>query len=320
MLRRFSSQSRGSAPPPPPGADLSRANTHAGVPGIGRSDPFADLSSLDSALPPPDYQSALQATLNPPRNQRHSAPPAREPIQQAPAPRPVSATAPPPAAAAGPARGVARANSVEDPFSTLGRYDLVLLVDDSPSMVDLWSETKEALMGVVTKCVKYDKDGVDLFFLNDETHLEHVTDAGTIQEAFDVCTPSGSTPTGLQLDEILRPYIESLEDAKVSKVKIKPMILLCLTDGRADDSDLVKEVIIEMAQRLDDIRAPPRQLGISLVQVGSDADASDFLRELDDDLKAEAGVRDIVKTVPYAGRLSTDFLLNAVLGSVMRLN
>lgn len=37
------------------------------------------------------------------------------------------------------------------------------------------------------------------------------------------------------------PYIESLEDAKVAKTKIKPMVLVVLTDGRADDSDLVKE-------------------------------------------------------------------------------
>ena len=33
-----------------------------------------------------------------------------------------------------------------------------------------------------------------------------------------------------------------------------------------------------------------------LIQIGDDADASDFLRELDDDLKAESGVRDIVAT------------------------
>lgn len=42
--------------------------------------------------------------------------------------------------------------------------------------------------------------------------------------------------TGYILDEILRPYVESVEDAKVSKAKVKPLILLCLTDGRADVS------------------------------------------------------------------------------------
>ena len=48
--------------------------------------------------------------------------------------------------------------------------------------------------------------------------------------------------TGLQLDEILRPYIESVEDARKAKgAKVKPMVVVCLTDGRADDSDLVKE-------------------------------------------------------------------------------
>ena len=58
----------------------------------------------------------------------------------------------------------------------------------------------------------------------------------------DAAEPRILRRTGLQLDEILRPYIESVEDARKTKgAKVKPMVVVCLTDGRADDSDLVKE-------------------------------------------------------------------------------
>jgi Mg-chelatase subunit ChlD len=60
----------------------------------------------------------------------------------------------------------------------------------------------------------------------------------------------------MMLDEILRDYVDSAEDAKETKSRLKPMILIVLTDGRADDPDGLKDVIVEMAGRLDAVRAP----------------------------------------------------------------
>lgn len=44
----------------------------------------------------------------------------------------------------------------------------MVLVDDSPSMIDLWDETRTALMGLVERCVKYDRDGIgaEAFFVS----------------------------------------------------------------------------------------------------------------------------------------------------------
>ena len=53
-----------------------------------------------------------------------------------------------------------------------------------------------------------------------------------------------------------------------------------------------------------EFESPPRFL-----QIGQDLDATAFLRELDDDLKARHGVRDIVDTVEYRGTLSSDFIM-----------
>ena len=101
------------------------------------------------------------------------------------------------------------------------------------------------------------------------------------------------------LDEVLRAYVERVEDAKAARARVKPMLVLVLTDGRADDPDMVKgasllsrslslsflvasgaergdaddgsgtatdeglsvssaaaDIIVEMAQRLDEERAP----------------------------------------------------------------
>ncbi|GAA5842258.1 hypothetical protein JCM11251_006760 [Rhodosporidiobolus azoricus] len=215
--------------------------------------------------------------------------------------------------------GPQRRSSVEDRLAPLARYDTVILVDDSPSMTEYWQETKDALMGCVNACAKYDKDGIDLFFMNNEDcKLHNVTSPEVVASAFDEIQPFGSTPTGVIMDEILRTYVEEVEDAKTTKTRMKPMLLLVLTDGRADDPDMVKDIIIEFAQRLDEIRAPPYQLGIQFIQLGEDPDAQAFLQELDDELKPQLGVRDMVDTTPYQGSITPEFILKAALGAVVK--
>lgn len=55
------------------------------------------------------------------------------------------------------------------------------------------------------------------------------------------------------------------------------------------------------------------------MQIGDDAGAAEYLRELDDDLPA-AGVRDMVDTTPYATGLDSDpeALVKILLGGVHR--
>ncbi|GJN90520.1 hypothetical protein Rhopal_003531-T1 [Rhodotorula paludigena] len=200
-------------------------------------------------------------------------------------------------------------------------------------MVDYWDETRSALMGVVEKwsvrshllppnahnSTKYDKDGIDVLFLNaEERRMANVTDPALVERVFREVEPQGSTPTGMVLDELLRDYVERVEHAKQTRERVKPLLVLVLTDGRADDPDMVKDIIVEMAQRLDEVRAPPYQLGIQFVQIGSDPDARAFLQELDDDLRPQLGVRDMVDCTPFEGEITPDFILKAALGAVVR--
>lgn len=49
-------------------------------------------------------------------------------------------------------------NGREDPLTTLGRFDTILLIDDSASMAmgDLWKEASGAVSGLAETLVKYD--------------------------------------------------------------------------------------------------------------------------------------------------------------------
>lgn len=137
-MRRFSLRDQ-PASRAPPAATVTRASTTTGSNNpYGRqpTSEFASLSLDDHAPPPPDYQTALRASVDlspqarahtqaPPPPQRTYAPPSHPPsppAQQASRPPP-----PPPVAVPAPAarsQGVTRQRSVEDPLSTLGKYDV----------------------------------------------------------------------------------------------------------------------------------------------------------------------------------------------------
>ena len=56
----------------------------------------------------------------------------------------------------------------------------------------------------------------------------------------------------------------------------------------ADDP---KSVIIDAARRLDHAAVPQHLFGIQFAQIGDEEDATEALRELDDDLEHEHGIR-----------------------------
>ncbi|GAA5850552.1 hypothetical protein JCM8547_001911 [Rhodosporidiobolus lusitaniae] len=293
VFRRFSTSSSTSSTKNQRSPPLASGSPPSAASSASRS----RMSAPAGAPPPPSYNAALRSSVD--------------------------------GAATG---GVARANpntgqrvqrrsSVEDRLAPLGRYDVFILVDDSPSMLenDNWSKTREALVGVVEAIARYDKDGIDLSFLNNEDRkLENVTSPQVVADMFDAIQPFGSTPTGVVMDEILRDYVESVEDARGTKTRVKPLLLLILTDGRADDPDMVKDICVEMAQRLDEVRAPPYQLGVQFVQIGDDPEAREFLQDLDDNLKPQLGVRDMIDTTPYEGAITPEFILKAALGAVVK--
>lgn len=248
------------------------------------SNPFQNPSSFDA---PPAYSAAPNA-----------------------APQPTPAT-----------RGSAAV--ADDAYAFLAEFDTIFLIDDSGSMAgSRWRQTADALMTVTPICTAHDRDGVDIYFLNqpDMNSHKNVTSASAVQEIFNTVRPGGSTLTGMRLNTIVREHIEQYEKAPAST---KPVNIICITDG--EPSDDVEHVIIKLAQKLDALDAPAWQVGIQFFQVGNDPDATKHLKQLDDELAEVAGdrdLRDMVDTVPFTNaegaRLSGDGILKVVLGAVTR--
>ncbi|KAJ7853163.1 hypothetical protein B0H14DRAFT_2354498, partial [Mycena olivaceomarginata] len=228
------------------------------------------------------------------------------------------------------------ADTIENALQQLTRYDTVILVDDSGSMTTAvrknktrWNEAGEALATLAETPQLYDKDGIDIYFLNNKTEAHNIKSSSEVQALFDTVKPAGATPTGERLDQILKPHLLILEDAQIkpdgtpidknSGKIIKAINFIVITDGASTDDP--KYTIIDAATRLKDLRnLSLTQIGIQFVQIGNDPGATRALQELDDDLAKDKNFRDIVDTTPYSmlNPLTSDGLIKVLLGGINR--
>ncbi|KAI0508271.1 hypothetical protein F5B22DRAFT_650123 [Xylaria bambusicola] len=270
-------------------------------------------------------------------------------------------------------RGPNRTPSAKaDKFRFLSEFDTVFLIDDSSSMtwndkgnirlrsgeLTRWEQTRNVIQQIVPICMRYDQDGVDIYFLNDPYHMHFddphedepgwsrdpdraegkasyayigVSDANNVKKVFDSREPMLNTPTGKRLGEIMDTYVTCYQ-ARMAKGQNppKPLNIIVITDGEASDKAVLRENLIKQAERLDAVCAPYHQLGVQFFQVGKDEHAAHYLRELDDGLgKYRRGkeLRDIVDCVTHdqlsgesggSSQLTADVILKVVLGAVNR--
>ncbi|KAJ7696829.1 hypothetical protein B0H17DRAFT_1053185 [Mycena rosella] len=230
-----------------------------------------------------------------------------------------------------------RRETFEDALEVLRKYDTVILVDDSGSMtlpgskkgVTRWYEAGEALEALAETAQRYDTDGIDIYFLNNKKEALNIKSSSEVRALFDKVKPSGATPTGERLDQILKPRIVELEaaciepdgtpkDEKTGNI-IKRVNFIVITDGEATDNP--KYPIIDAASRLKAMtNLCMIQLGIQFVQIGNDSTATKALKELDDDLHKTRNIRDIVDTTPYSklNPVTADGLIKVLLGGINR--
>ncbi|CAE6342269.1 unnamed protein product [Rhizoctonia solani] len=213
----------------------------------------------------------------------------------------------------------------EDALAQLMEYDTQFLIDDSGSMAGTrWNEALDALTGLASYALKHDKDGIEIYFLNDVDNTKQVKNGEQVRQLFYSVKPGGGTPTGRRLEQILTAYIARIEAAKtksggadLSQSGIKPLNLIVITDG--EPSDDPESVIVAAARRLDAGQFPLAQVSIQFIQVGDDKSASKALKELDEHLHEDYNVRDIVDTRPFAGtKLTPEVLIAMLLGGINR--
>lgn len=224
--------------------------------------------------------------------------------------------------------------AADSPYAFLGQFDTVFLIDDSGSMAGRsWRETSDALCAIAPICTEQDKDGIEVYFLNhrnpyandDLGAYTNVTSTGSVQEIFRNVRPSGGTPTGTRLNAILKQYLKKLpqeleRQARGQATCLKPLNIIVITDGVATDD--VESAIVNSAKKLDKIGAEPWQVGVQFFQVGHEKAAAQDLKELDDALAEEHGVRDMVDTVPWSGVdgaiLTAEGIMKVTMGAINR--
>lgn len=142
---------------------------------------------------------------------------------------------------------------------------------------------------------KYDNDGIDIYFLNNEAKGENlkvsnsclmrstcayfmVQGKDAVERLFRTVYPNGGTMIGRKLEDLLLKYLEQLDKAKSQGTTggIKPVNYIVITDGEpcehhsvvpcrsfsltAVTADDPADVIVQTAKRLDKSHYPTNQV------------------------------------------------------------
>ena len=194
--------------------------------------------------------------------------------------------------------------------------DYTLIIDKSGSMStpdqaggrSRWDIAQESTLALARKCEQFDPDGITVYLFSGRfKRYENVT-ANKVGQIFMENDPMGTT----DLASVLKDATDNYFQRKASgATKPNGETILVITDGEPDDRKAVMKVIIEASRHME----RDEELGISLIQVGSDATATRFLKALDDELQGAGAKFDIVDTVTLddmENMTLAEVLLNAI--------
>ncbi|KAF8997006.1 hypothetical protein BDQ17DRAFT_1363795 [Cyathus striatus] len=205
-------------------------------------------------------------------------------------------------------------------------YDFIFLIDNSGSMYygSSWSEARESVNELANWILDngWDRDGITLRFLNSDylfkfQDLNGISDKNKIRQLINMVHLESGTPTGQRCYEILNAHIDKLEKAKNTQqyAKIKPLILVVITDGAPTDGYEyeLSRVLMSISTRLVTCCHHPNSMAIQFVQVGGDPTAAQALKVL-----TQLNTNGMVDAISSAdlGSLSPDKLGQLMLGGV----
>lgn len=169
---------------------------------------------------------------------------------------------------------------MSDPATILSEYDIIVVADASGSMSDddcphgqtRWDYMQESVLNIARAANKIDADGIGLVIFGGT----NITSADglkntDIKAAFAARGPGGSTPLAQALTAAF---------ALAGKSDKKDLVVV-FTDGVPDDKAAAADVIRKQAAS----QATDDACTVLFVQVGHDAAAAKYLRDLDDNLK-----------------------------------
>ncbi|KAB8331381.1 VWA domain-containing protein [Scytonema tolypothrichoides VB-61278] len=198
----------------------------------------------------------------------------------------------------------------------LENRDYTLIIDKSGSMAtqdqkgsrSRWVAAQESTFALASKCEQLDPDGITVYLFSGRfKRYENVTSSKVLQ-IFQENDPSGTT----DLAGVLKHATDNYFQRKAAgETKANGETILVVTDGEPDDRKAVMKVIIEASRQMD----RDEELGISFIQVGTDAQATRFLKVLDDELQSAGAKFDICDTITIEDMEDmtlSEVLLNAI--------
>ncbi|MFS0515611.1 vWA domain-containing protein [Nostoc sp. UIC 10607] len=198
----------------------------------------------------------------------------------------------------------------------LENRDYTLIIDKSGSMAtqdqkggrSRWFAAQESTLALASKCEQFDPDGITIYVFSGKfKRYENVT-SSKVAQIFRENDPSGTTDLASVLKHATDDY---LQRKAAGQTKPNGETILVVTDGEPDDRKAVMRVIIEASRRID----RDEELAISFIQVGTDQQATRFLKVLDDELQSAGAKFDICDTITMEDMedLSlSEVLLNAI--------
>jgi uncharacterized protein YegL len=176
--------------------------------------------------------------------------------------------------------------------------DYTLIIDKSGSMStpdqrggrSRWAEVQESTLAIARKCEQFDPDGITVYVFSGKFKRYDDVTAQKVEQIFMENDPVGATNLASVLQDATHSYFQ-----RKAKGQTKPAgeTILIVTDGEPDDRRAVIEVIINASRQME----RDNELALSFFQIGSDAQATKFLRALDDQLGEVGAKFDICDTV-----------------------
>jgi uncharacterized protein with von Willebrand factor type A (vWA) domain len=176
--------------------------------------------------------------------------------------------------------------------------DYTLILDKSGSMStrdqkggkSRWEEIQESTLAIARKIEQLDPDGITVYtFSGRFKRYENVT-SSKVEQIFLENDPMGTT----DLANVLRNALDDYFRRKAAnQTKLNGETILIVTDGEPDDRRAVMEVIVNATQKME----RDEELALSFLQIGSDPQATAFLKALDDQLQSVGAKFDICDTL-----------------------
>ncbi|ARV58908.1 hypothetical protein BZZ01_09925 [Nostocales cyanobacterium HT-58-2] len=194
--------------------------------------------------------------------------------------------------------------------------DYTLIIDKSGSMStpdqaggrSRWEIAQESTLALARKCEQFDPDGITLYVFSGRfKRYENVTST-KVAQVFLENDPAGTTNLAGVLQDATNNYFQR---KAAGQTKPNGETILVITDGEPDDRKAVFEVIISTSRKME----RDEELGISIIQVGSDPQATKFLKALDDQMESVGAKFDICDTITLDDMEDmslADVLMNAV--------